>query len=109
MNFERHYHQDATYWAPSGENAEGGSTFSAPKQIRVRWEDISQEFTNEKGELAVSQSIVYSPIPIVQDGYLALGKYTAANPRDVAVAHEVKTAKNIPDLRNAATQHVAIL
>lgn len=111
MSFERTYKQDITYWAASGKNGYGATTFAAPVSFKGRWEDHQEQMKNNSGESIMSKARVFVPdvIELPMDGYLFLGVSVATDPSSVAGAYEIVKAMRIPNLRNLMSNNVAVL
>lgn len=105
----RGYRQTATYWGSPTDNGTGGFSYAAPVQFRVRWEDKQMQFSNQVGELQVSQAVVFVSQEVEVGGYLYLGTSAAADPHTVEGAYEIKQTMTIPDLRNARSERRAFL
>ena len=86
--------QTATYWYPTGGGSWGEPTWSDPQILSVRWQDKQQLIRDKEGREVVSEAVVYTHIPIVQEGRLQKGAHTGT-PDD---AREVK----------AVSEHVTI-
>ncbi len=56
---ERIRKQHAIYWPQGPKDATGAPTFGAAQSVKVRWEDIHEEFVLADGTKAVSSSMVY--------------------------------------------------
>lgn len=73
--------QTAVYWALQGEES-GGSDYDShgrplyttPVELTVRWEEVNESIILEDGTTYISRATVYTPIDIVRDGVLVLGK-----------------------------------
>jgi hypothetical protein len=103
------YKQTATYWGAPMPNGTGGYTYAAPITMQVRWEERQEQFSNEQGEILVSQAVVFVPQDVVVGGYLYLGTSTAPDPTSVDGAYEIRRMIKIPDLRNAVAERRAFL
>ena len=65
--------QDIVYWGTPTENGYGGKTFAEPIEIKGRWEDKNQFFTDYTGSQISSRSIVYVLQHLDEEGVLYLG------------------------------------
>lgn len=108
-NFERNLRQTATYWAPQSQDLFGKTTYDAPVQIPVRWEDKVELFRDKTGQEVASKSKVFLAQDIDLDGYLMLGTSFAADPLSEENAYEIRQVMRTPDLRNLKTLYVAML
>jgi hypothetical protein len=104
-----HLHQTATYWAPGGSDGFGGVNFSAPIQIKCRWEERSELFTNAAGREDRSIARVFPDRALKNGGYLLLGTSTTSSPTGVAGAYEIKDVRAIPNLTNQFTERRVFL
>ncbi len=93
--------QTATYWGAPVPDGYGGSTFTTPISIKVRWEEKQEEFLTSFGQPVFSQAVVRTDIDIDIGGYLFLGSSSIADPTSVEGAFPVKRFSKTPDLRNA--------
>lgn len=104
-----HGKQDITYWAPLGENDEGGTAYSTPVTFQGRWEDRAQEFNTNTGETQVSNAVVFVPQEVMIDGYLYRGVSVDASPHNVLGAFPIRNIRRTPDLRSLEENVVAVL
>lgn len=109
MSFTRNLHQKVTYWAPTGTDSYGGTTFAAPQILIARWEDNSEMFRDKTGQETTSRARVFFNQDIALDGYLYLGESNEPDPREVAGAYEIRQVKTTPNLRNLQSLRVAML
>jgi hypothetical protein len=100
MNYTRNMRQDLTFWAFTGVDAYGQSTFSAPVTVKCRWQDQQVLFRNAQGQERISSAIIYPAQPLGIKGYVKLGIDATANPLGLAGAYEIQQAGTSPDLRN---------
>lgn len=99
-----------TYWAVTGENEYGASSFGAPVLLLGRWEESSQQFRTPQGDDSVSKAVVWVPQDVTIDGYLALDNQTAfSSPDLVNGAEQIRQFTKVPDLRNASSERRAYL
>jgi len=70
---DRMRRQDAVYWAPDTTSPTGQPTYAAPIDIKVRWEDVQEEYIGKDGTTQVSNAIVFVGLDVVLDGVLMLG------------------------------------
>lgn len=110
---ERMLRQTAVYWAPLNPDRTGRPTWDAPVELSVRWEDRSEEFKDDKGEVAMSRAVVYVASDVKVKGVLMLGELlTSTNttdPKANAGAWEVRSFEKIPNLRITRYLRVAML
>lgn len=102
-----------TWWRVTGTvDGYGGKVFDTPQVVNVRWEDTQEEFRNLKGDLEISNAIVYCPdAAIIKPGdYVYNGdQHTITNPTELIGAFPVKQVVRIPDLRYVRYQKRAML
>lgn len=118
--------QAAIYWPPAGTD-----DYGKPKQgdlvelvrsddgnFQVRWEDVSQEFTDTQGTTRTSNALVYVPLlpdgsEVVPGGFLWLGNRSdlvnETNPGKNPGIHEVKRFDKLPTLKATETLRTAYL
>ena len=98
--------QIAVFWEKTGTDNYGRPTFTTPIQIDCRWEDIAEEFINYRGTREISRSTVYVDRVMVVGGYLKLGALssaTLADPTEEDDAWEIKSFRQVPNLKNTET------
>lgn len=103
----RNLNQKITHWV-SARTFEGMS-FTAPVVILGRWEDRTEQFIGNSGKEDISKSIIALDTIVKASDYLFLGVTTKADPRSLVGASEVKSYKEMEDLRNTGTERIAIL
>lgn len=101
----------ATYWAPTGEDKYGKTSFSTPVTLTCRWEDRVEQILNKKGSEIVSKSRIYisEPADVSIDGYLFFGTSAELNPIGLVGAWEIQQLGRSPDLRGLKNLTVAHL
>lgn len=102
-NYTRNMRQTATYWAPGGNDGFGGVSFSAPVQVRCRWQDKAELFRDSQARELTSSAVVYPVHPLERQGYLYLGTSIEVVPMDVSGAKEIRQIGSSPNLRNTST------
>lgn len=70
----RNCKQTAVYWGTPVDDGYGGFTFAEPVEIKVRWEEKSEVFTDDKGQEKLSLALVYSLQDVDKNGYIYLGE-----------------------------------
>lgn len=65
--------QDAVYWAVDTTNPSGQPTYATPIDIKVRWEDVQEEYIGKDGTTQVSNAIVFVGLDVKLDDVLMLG------------------------------------
>lgn len=105
----RGYTQTATYWSTPTSDGLGGNTWSAPVNVKVRWEQRKEQFKNTSGDTIVSNAVVW----LLQDvdilGYLLLGQSSAADPTTVKDAYQIKEFQKIPAISGYKFERRAFL
>lgn len=109
--------QVAVYWAPNGTDDNGNPVWASPAELRVRWEDVAENFVGPSGETRVSRSKVYvgESDPVAEGGVFWLGALAAVsgpgltNPFTLAHAYQISVLQRIPTLDAKQTLVVAIL
>ncbi len=99
------YSQEATYWGGAVPSGTGGYTYDAPVTVLVRWEERTEQFTNEVGDLEISNAVVWVSQDMNVNEYLALGDHTAtADPDLIPGAYIIRRYMRIPDLRSLQSE-----
>lgn len=111
VNYTRSMKQAATYWAPGTNDGNGDLDFSAtaPVPVVCRWQENTDLFIDSNGQEFRANAVVYTATPVRLRGYLALGTYTEADPRDVEGAYEIRKMIETPSLRNFQVLSQAVL
>lgn len=95
----RNLKQDATYWAPGGNDGFGGTIYGAPTPLKVRWEDKTTLFVDVDGKEARARARIYvKNTDVVTAGYIFLGTSTSTAPESVAGAFEIRDYRKTPNL-----------
>ena len=85
----------------------GGHTFDSPIELAVRWEEMSQLVTDNKGEAITSRAVVYVKQDLDEQGMLYLGELADLNsdgesdPKSVDGAYYIKRFEKSPVLGSA--------
>lgn len=107
--YTRNMNQTATYWAPGARDVYGKITVGSPTTIKCRWQDKAELVTSPDGKEFTSSAVVYPDQALAREGWLYLGTSTAADPRNVSGAKEIKQIGSSPNLRNTQTLNKAWL
>lgn len=97
--YTRNMNQQATYWAPLGNDGFGGLSYDAPVLVRCRWQERVTLVRNAQGKEVPSRAVVYVDRKMVPQGLLILGDFTAANDPLELGASEILSAGSSPNLR----------
>lgn len=105
MSDKRYLNQKAVYWAPAGRDSAGDPTYAAAVEYKVRWEDTTEVFINQKGQNQTSRSKVYlgTSQSCKLDGVLWLGALSSlsgsnlTNPFKNAGAWVIARVDRIPN------------
>lgn len=93
--------QVAVYWAPSGTDRYGKPTWATPIEIKVRWEDVQDQFQDAKGQRNFQGAVAYTDRDVAFKGVLFLGYLVdvdQADPKSNEGAWEVIKFEKIPSL-----------
>lgn len=101
--------QTITYWPPIGEDEYASPIFGAPQVIPGRWEDRMDQVRSPTGDLINSKAMVWLDIEFDIGGYLALGDHTGQVSPTMALASEIRSKIEIPDVRSVSMERRAIL
>lgn len=105
LPYTNNMRQTATYWPPGNNDGYGGITYSAPRSILTRWQDVAELFRDPEGNEVSSSAVVYVASPVSIKGYLYLGISIATDPQLVDGAREIRQAAISPDLTQTRALH----
>ncbi len=99
--------QKAVYWPFASIDSFGKKVVGSPVQIKVRWEDVSEEFLDGKGERQLSNALVYVDRDVTVGGILMLGTsadvdasgFDTVNIKENDGAWEIRRFDKLPDLK----------
>lgn len=77
----------AAYWARTGNAENGQPTYAAPIEIRVRWEDVVEEYLDRDGRKKISRARVFVDRDMPYGSAIREGKLAT-------VAHTTEPFKN---------------
>lgn len=103
--------QVAVLWKRGAANKYGAFSYEAPVQIKCRWDDKQEEFSDTTGAKRVSQAVVYPDRQLSPGDCLLKGELdsnTAALPEDGGGV-EVKAFEVIPNYRGKENLYIAHL
>jgi hypothetical protein len=105
--------QKAVWWARNDDpDRFGRYLFSAPVEIKCRWDDTGEEYVNPKGETVVSKSIVY-PDQILGVGDMVregeIDSDESTDPTTVDTASEIQRFDKVPNFKATETLYIAYL
>lgn len=99
--------QDAVWWAVTGQNSSGENLYDAPVEVKCRWEDVAEQFTDAMGQIAISNSRVYVDRAMKVGDILWKGKLAEVvsqmQPFQNAGAYAIRKFGQIPNLKNSET------
>lgn len=95
--------QTLTYWAFVDLDRFSKSTFSAPVQLRCRWQEVAVLFKDSQGQQRTSSAIVYPEYPLGLKGYVKRGIDNTAHPVGLAGAYEILQNGDSPNLTGTIT------
>lgn len=104
--------QRAVWWAQTAPDNFGRMEYSAPVEIRCRWEDGQKEFMGRDSTKQLSRAVVYVDRDIKPGDMLKLGTLvsnTSADPTTEVLALEVKAFDKLPKLRGTENLRTAFL
>lgn len=95
--------QTAVYWPFTSIDQFGDKSVGSPVEIKVRWEDKSEEFLGPEGENQISNAIVYVDRDTPTGGILMLGTASditdAVNIKENSGAWEIRRFDKLPNLK----------
>lgn len=109
--------QTAVWWSREGTatNTYGVPKVCVPKEVRVRWDDVVEQFIDKTGSPQMSKAKVMVDflLDFAIGDYLFLGTLDKVLDKDDAStndsAWEIKALQKIPNLKNTETLVIAIL
>lgn len=105
--------QDAVFWPSEGVDSFGNPTYGDAQDIKVRWEDVHEEFINEEGARTISNAIVFVGIEMEPGDLLRKGTVAELEPgipaNEQTGAFSIEKFESIPDLRAKKFLRRAIL
>ena len=99
--YRRHLWETITYWAAPTADVWNDSTFSTPSQVEGRWEDRHEEFIDWRGELGVSNAIVYLGSEPELQGYLYKGTSSSTTPKTLDEAFPIRRVDRLGGYRES--------
>ena len=95
--------QNAVYWPYASTNEFGIKVVGSPIPIKCRWESRNEEFLDPKGEVQMSNAVVYVDRDTPVGGILMLGTVAditdAVNIKENSGAWEIRRFDNLPNLK----------
>jgi len=95
--------QSAVYWPKVGIDDQGNTKFGPPIQIKCRWEDVHEEFTDLVGVVKVSNSKVYVDRDTNEGGVLWQGTLSQldsqTDPFKQKKAYVIQSFSRLPNLK----------
>lgn len=102
----KNHKQDIVYWANPTPDKFGGFTYTAPVDIKGRWEDRQVLFKDNEGNELMSKSIIFLGQDVDFGGYLYLGTLASiasaideTHPKNVDGSEKIRGFTKIPNLR----------
>ena len=104
----------AVYWAPIGRDKYGQPTWtSSPVQIKVRWQDVHEEFMDAEGDRQISIAKVFVGQDVVVKGVLLRGDLTSSVDQDDPKANddawEIRKFNRLPNFKETEFLRTAFL
>ena len=87
--------QQAVFWPSPSQDGYGKNTFADPFEIRVRWDNSTESFTNAEGVEETSSAVIFSQDALELQGYLYLGAFEDLSAEQKADPHLVPAARQI--------------
>ena len=101
--------EPVTYWAPSGVDNFGDSSFATPTTVKAKWEDRTEIFIDAEGREQRSKSVIYVDTDLLNGGYLFRGPSSTADPLSVTGAFMIKDFRKISDFEVETHERRAML
>lgn len=105
--------QKAVYWAPTGTDRFGKKSYATGIEIKCRWEDVTEQFLDQQGQMVISKAKVYVDRDVVIFGFLWLGTLAEAtsttDPLKNKGAREIQAFAKLPNLKAREFLRTAML
>lgn len=95
--------QTLTYWAFLSSDQFGSPTFSAPVQVKCRWQDVAVLFKDSQGQQRTSSAVIYPVRSLSLKSYVKRGIDSTPNPVGLAGAYEILQNGDSPNLSGTVT------
>lgn len=98
--------QTAVYWAPLDSDGYGGMIYADPREIKVRWDDVTEVIKADNGEEITSRARLLVTEKLEYKGCVWLGKLNELSidkkndPRMILDAYEIITTHKTPLFRS---------
>jgi len=93
---------DAVYWGVPTNDGFGGYTTVAPVALKVRWDDLTEQFIDTEGRETVSNAKVMSGVDLEPGGFLKLALLadlgTNLDPQNNSDVYEIRKFEKIPTI-----------
>ncbi len=110
-SLSRNRRQIATYWKVTGMDGDGDESFATPIKAIVKWEKRDRIFHDVRGEERRANNAITMEFETFVGDYVAQGDFFTApivDPKAVSTAIKIEGVTAIPNLRNTATEFVAL-
>lgn len=101
--------ETATYWPLGSLDRYGNYTYGGPVQLKCKWEDEAERFTDKEGNERVSKSIVFVDREVAVGGFLAKGVVHGADPRSVSAAETIQGVSGVNAMGNTQDREIHAL
>lgn len=106
--------QVATYWPPLGtSDAFGQPQYGTAVQIGVRWEDATEQFLDDEGDIQMSKALVYVSQDVEVRGVLLLLPIASVtnltDPKKNPLAWEIRRYERLPTFKATEFLRTALL
>lgn len=92
-------------------DGDGDESFAAPIKVIVKWEKRDRIFHDVRGEERRANNAITTEFETFVGDYVALGDFFTApiaDPKSLSAAIKIEGSTSIPNLRNTATEFVAL-
>lgn len=100
---QRMLRQTAVYWPRLGEDDYGQPVYDAPVEIKVRWEDVNEQFLDQQGATEISRAKIYVDRDLNVGDAIRLGALSTMDypqdPCENTGVHEIRSFQKTPDIR----------
>lgn len=99
--YRRHLWETVTYWAPPTHDVYNDDTFTTPTTMKARWQDRKEEFIDWRGEVTLSNALVFLAEEVLEGGYLYFGTSSSTTPKSLEGAYPIRRARRMGGYRES--------
>ena len=96
MSYSNLLTNTVTAWSPSINDGFGGLSYSTPRQILCRWQEVNVLHNDTAGEEFISKAVVFADELLEANGWLFEGTSAEANPQNQVGAYRIRRIMKSP-------------